>query len=132
MKNRNSRKHVAIIGGGIIGLGIGWQLAKAGYNVSIHERGEAGREASWAAAGMLSPLAEINFDERNLLQIGLTSYQIYPEWVRELESDSGMSVEFRTEGTLIIALHQISFVQNASMLLKSIREGFDHQAIINL
>ena len=104
--NANSKKRAVIIGGGIIGLGIGWQLAKAGCDVSIYDRNKAGRKASWAAAGMLSPLAEVNFDERNLLQIGLASYRTYPEWVEELELDSGMSVGFRTEGTLIIALDQ--------------------------
>ncbi len=104
MQSSADSKRVVIIGGGIIGLGIGWQLAKAGCHVSIYERDQAGRGASWAAAGMLSPLAEVNFDERALRQIGLTSSQMYPEWVRELEADSGMSVEFRTEGTLIIGL----------------------------
>ncbi|MBI1929053.1 FAD-dependent oxidoreductase, partial [Candidatus Poribacteria bacterium] len=107
MQGRSTNsKRVVIIGGGIIGLGIGWQLAKAGCHVSIYERDQAGRGASWAAAGMLSPLAEVNFDERNLRQIGLISSQMYPEWVRELEADSGMSVEFRTEGTLIIGLER--------------------------
>ncbi|MCZ6678679.1 MAG: glycine oxidase ThiO [Candidatus Poribacteria bacterium] len=100
----HSNQRIIIIGGGVIGLGIGWQLAKAGCTVSIYERDQAGRAASWAAAGMLSPLAEVNLNEGDLRQIGLTSSQMYPKWVQELESDSGMSVELRTEGTLIIAL----------------------------
>ena len=57
MKN----KKIVIIGGGVIGLGIGWQLAKAGVSaVTIYERGQAGRGASWAAGGMLGPIAEMN------------------------------------------------------------------------
>jgi glycine oxidase len=107
MQSRSANsKRVVIIGGGVIGLGIGWQLAKAGCEVLLYERDQAGRAASWAAAGMLSPLAEVNFDERDLRQIGLTSSRMYPEWVSELEADSGMSVGFRTEGTLIIALER--------------------------
>ncbi|MDE0017553.1 MAG: FAD-dependent oxidoreductase, partial [Candidatus Poribacteria bacterium] len=63
MKN----KKILIIGGGVIGLGIGWQLAKAGVSsVTIHERGQAGRGASWAAAGMLGPIAEAHIDELDL------------------------------------------------------------------
>ena len=50
-RNPHSNKRVSIVGGGIIGLGIGWQLAKAGCTVSIYERDQAGRAASWAAAG---------------------------------------------------------------------------------
>ncbi|MDE0689611.1 MAG: FAD-dependent oxidoreductase, partial [Candidatus Poribacteria bacterium] len=65
MKN----KKIVIIGGGVIGLGIGWQLAKAGAAVTIYDRGQAGRGASWAAAGMLGPIAEAHIDELDLLKL---------------------------------------------------------------
>jgi len=97
-------KKVIIIGGGIIGLGIGWQLAKNKVDVKIYDKGLAGRGASWAAAGMLSALAEVNMQEKDLLQLGLMSSELYPEWVEELETDSGISVGFQNEGTLIVAL----------------------------
>ena len=102
--NPHSNKRVIIIGGGVIGLGIGWCLAKAGCAVSIYERDQAGRSASWAAAGMLAPHAEVHFEERALLQLGVLSCRIYPEWVAELEADSQMSVGYRTEGTLIVGV----------------------------
>ena len=70
-RNPQSNKRVIIVGGGIIGLGIGWQLAKAGCAVSIYERDQAGRAASWAAAGMLAPHAEVHFEERALLRLGV-------------------------------------------------------------
>ena len=100
MKN----KKILIIGGGVIGLGIGWQLAKAGASVSIYERTEAGRAASWAAAGMLAPLAEAHIEEPELLKLGCESLARYPKWVRELEADAGMSIGYRVEGTLIVGL----------------------------
>ena len=100
----HSDKRVIIIGGGIIGLGIGWQLAKAGCTVSIYERNQAGRAASWAAAGMLAPHAEVHFEERALLKLGVQSCRMYPEWVAELEADSRMSVGYRAEGTLIVGV----------------------------
>ena len=100
MKN----KKILIIGGGVIGLGIGWQLAKAGVSVSIYERTEAGRAASWAAAGMLAPLAEAHTEEPELLKLGCQSLALYPQWVRELEADAGMSIGYRVEGTLIVGL----------------------------
>ena len=106
MQNRNphSNKRVIIVGGGIIGLGIGWQLAKAGCTVSIYERDQAGRAASWAAAGMLAPHAEVHFEERALLELGVQSCRMYPEWVAELEADSQTSVGYRAEGTLIVGV----------------------------
>jgi len=100
----HTSKRVIIIGAGVMGLGIGWQLAKAGCIVSIYERGEAGREASWAAGGMLAPLSEAHFEERALLQLGIQSCRLYPAWVEELEADSKMAVGYRREGTLIVAV----------------------------
>ena len=100
MKN----KKILIIGGGVIGLGIGWQLAKAGAAVTIHDRGQAGRGASWAAAGMLGPIAEAHSDELDLLQLSNQSLARYPEWVDELETETEMSIGYRAEGTLIIAI----------------------------
>ena len=100
MKKRN----VIIIGGGVIGLGIGWQLAKAGASVTIYERDKAGRAASWAAAGMLAPLAEAHSEEPELLKLGCQSLARYPQWVRELEADAQMPIGYRVEGTLIVGL----------------------------
>ncbi len=100
MKNQR----ILIIGGGVIGLGIGWQLAKAGAAVTIHERGQTGRGASWAAAGMLGPIAEAHSDELDLLKLSNQSLARYPEWVNELETESEMPIGYRAEGTLIIGI----------------------------
>ena len=95
-----------IVGGGVIGLSIGWQIAKAGCTVSIYERDQAGRAASWAAAGMLAPHAEVHFEERALLKLGVQSCRMYPAWVAELETDSQTDVGYRAEGTLIVGVDQ--------------------------
>lgn len=104
ISNTHSNKRAIIVGGGVIGLGIGWQLAKAGCTVSIYERDQAGRAASWAAAGMLAPHAEVHFEERELLSMGVQSCRMYPEWIAELETDSRMNVGYRAEGTLIVGV----------------------------
>ena len=65
---------------------------------------EAGRAASWAAAGMLAPLAEAHTEEPELLKLGSQSLALYPQWVQELEADAGMSIGYRVEGTLIVGL----------------------------
>ena len=114
MKN----KKILIIGGGVIGLGIGWQLAKAGASVTIYDRAEAGRAASWAAAGMLAPLAEAHTEEPELLKLGCQSLARYPQWVRELEADAEMFIGYRVEGTLIVGLepddtHQLRHLYTA-------------------
>ena len=47
---------VLVIGGGIVGSAIAWRLAKDGLAVTLLEKGAIGREASWAAGGMLTPV----------------------------------------------------------------------------
>lgn len=50
---------VGIIGGGAIGLACAWRLAQGGARVVLFERGQVGREASWAAGGMLAAQCEM-------------------------------------------------------------------------
>ncbi len=95
---------VTIIGGGVIGLSIGWQLARKGRTVEIFERGEAGKQASWVSAGMLAPVSEAGFEEPDLLRLNLLSIELYPRFTEELIQDSGIDPGFRTEGTLMIAV----------------------------
>ena len=116
-------KKIIIIGGGVIGLGIGWQLAKAGTDVTIYDRADAGRAASWAAAGMLAPLAEAHSEEPELLKLGCQSLERYSQWVTELEADAQMSVGYRVEGTLIVGLesddtHQLRHLYEAQRNLQ--------------
>lgn len=94
---------VVVIGAGIMGLGVAWQLTKAGRDVVILERDQPGAGASRAAAGMLAPTAELEFDEKELLNFGLASQQRWPSFVEELEADAGVSIEFETTGTLLVA-----------------------------
>ncbi len=97
------RPRVAIIGAGVIGLGIGWRLAQAGCAVDLFERDRAGRGASWAAAGMLAAGVETEPGERTLAALTAESLRRWPGFAAELEAASGMEVELRTEGTLAVA-----------------------------
>ena len=94
-----------IIGAGVVGLGIGWKLAQCGERVTILERGQAGHEASWAAAGMLAPANEAHFQQAANLVLARESMRLYPDFVAELEACSGTKVDYRTEGTLALALN---------------------------
>jgi glycine oxidase len=94
---------VAIIGAGICGLGIGWRLAAAGAEVEVFDRGEAGRGATWAAAGMLAAGVEAEPGEEALLALNLWSQGLWPDFARDLEAVSGIEVGYRDEGTLVAA-----------------------------
>jgi glycine oxidase len=97
---------VAIIGGGAIGLAIGWRLAQRGVPVTIYERGEAGHGASWAAAGMLAAGVETEPGEGDLAALNRRSLALWPEFAAAVEQASGLSVDLRREGTLMIALNR--------------------------
>jgi glycine oxidase len=90
---------VIIIGGGIIGLTLALELRKNGASVLIVERGEPGREASYAAGGMLAdciletPVA--------LQELAHASARIYPEFVHELQLECGINVDLRDQGTIL-------------------------------
>ena len=93
-----------IIGAGVIGLGIAWRLAQAGCSVTLYDRAEAGRGASWAAAGMLAAAVETEPGEEELLVLTLASQRMWPSFARELEAVSDISVGYRDEGTIVVAL----------------------------
>ncbi len=95
---------IAIIGGGVIGLSIGWQLLRHGKQVEIFESKEAGKSASWVSAGMLAPVSEAGFEEMDLLNLNLESIKQFPKFADELKEDSGIDIDFRTEGTMMIAV----------------------------
>ena len=100
----SSRPKTVIIGAGVMGLGIAWRLAQAGCPVTVYDRAEAGRGASWAAAGMLAAAVETEPGEEALLALTLESQRMWPDFARELEAASGVSVGYRDEGTIVVAL----------------------------
>jgi glycine oxidase len=87
-----------------MGLGIAWRLAQAGCAVTVYERAEAGHGASWAAAGMLAAAVETEPGEEKLLALTLKSQRMWPAFARELEAATGISLGYRDEGTIVVAL----------------------------
>jgi glycine oxidase len=90
-----------VIGGGIIGLSLAIALRKRGVTVLLVERGEPGREASHAAAGML---VDCGAETPAALQpLATASARMYPEFVHELQDESGMQVDLCDQGTLVFS-----------------------------
>ena len=89
-----------VVGAGIIGLSLAIELNKQGLRVLVVEKGEPGREASWAAGGMLAdfPLET----PPGLRELATASARMYPEFVRELEDESGLKIDLRSVGTLVL------------------------------
>jgi glycine oxidase len=88
-----------IAGGGLIGGAIALELSQAGLRVGLFERGEPGREASWASAGILSPAPE-SPGMISMVPLGKASMALYPGFVANVEEISGQEVGFRSQGTM--------------------------------
>lgn len=101
-----------IVGGGIIGLATAREAALRGLSVTVVDRGRPGREATWAAAGMLSPIAEAEVDGP-FLEFGLASLRRYSAWVDAIEDESEHSVEYREAGKLRLAFTEADRVELA-------------------
>jgi glycine oxidase len=92
---------VAIIGGGIIGVSIAFELAADNLRVVVLDRHEPGREASWAAAGMLSPAPDSPRD-LPLVPFACRSLELYPPFIAAIEEDSGKRTGYAREGAIEI------------------------------
>ena len=123
---RIGKPKVAIIGGGVIGLSIAWRLAARGATVDVFDRDAAGAGASRAAAGMLAACCEAEPGEEALVALGRESQARWPAFAAELQDATGIDVELRTEGTLIVAStaddqarlhHQLVFQQKLGLPL---------------
>jgi glycine oxidase len=97
---------VAVVGGGVIGLAVAWRARQRGLSVAVFERDAIGAEcASGVAAGMLAPVAEVEFGEagRRVLELGLRSARMWAGFAAELEEAAGVEVGLRRTGTLVLA-----------------------------
>ena len=90
-----------IVGGGLIGMLSARELKKQGMEVLLLEKGELGKEASWAGGGILSPLHPWRYSEKvnELANIG---HKIYPKIAEELHQESGIDPEYIRNGLLVL------------------------------
>lgn len=92
---------VVIVGAGIVGCAIAYRLSKEKLSVAVVERGEVGREASWAAGGILTPVHLAEYPGP-LAELCAASMRLYPGLVEELRPQSAADPEFRTTGLLLL------------------------------
>ncbi len=90
---------VVVIGGGIIGLAIARELAGDGRAVIVLERGRVGREASWAAGGILSPVHPWTYPPA-LAHLASASLARWPALCAALLEETGVDSGYR-EGGLV-------------------------------
>jgi len=97
---RSDGKRVAVIGGGLIGCLTALYLQRLGASPVILEKGNTGRESSWAGAGILCPIQPWLYPD-SFTRLIDASLALYPEMNEMLMEMSGISMQWRTTGLLI-------------------------------
>ena len=97
MSQLGTSADVAIIGGGIIGCALAYDLARQGVPVTVYERRELGREASWASAGIISPPGPRNGTRAEL---ALLAFRRYPTLIAEAQETTGINVGYVPSGQI--------------------------------
>jgi glycine oxidase len=103
LRSSSSSFDVAVVGGGVIGLAVGWRAAQRGLSVIVLERAEPGAGASHVAAGMIAPISEASPKEQSLLRLSLASASAYPGFVDDLREASAVDPGYLGCGTLAAA-----------------------------
>lgn len=100
MSATTSRPDVAVLGGGLSGRLVAWQLIRAGARVALYERGDAdgSSAAGWVAAAMLAPLAEAAVAEPSIVEMGAVGLERWPGLIDGLPEH----VFFQRNGTLVV------------------------------
>lgn len=88
-----------IIGGGIVGLSIAYELSRGGAKVRVIDRGAPGAESSWAGAGILPP-ASLHEDVPAKSRLTALSNQVHDRWHAELLAETGIDNGLRRTGGL--------------------------------
>jgi glycine oxidase len=93
---------VAVVGAGIIGLSIAWELARSGAETVVLDPAPAAG-ATRAAAGMLGAVTEFHQQEQDLLPMSLAAAARWPGWAADLRAATGNDPGHRAAGTLVVA-----------------------------
>jgi glycine oxidase len=99
-RHTNLQADVAVIGGGVIGLGIAHEARRLGRSVALIDPAPASG-ATFAAAGMLAPVSELHYQEEDLLELMLESSRLWPSFAAGLPQ-GGEAAGYRTTPTLAV------------------------------
>jgi glycine oxidase len=93
---------VVVVGAGVVGCTVAYQLAKEGARVTILEPRAPGQGATRASAGILAPDIE-GHGSSPLRLLGRRSIAMWDDFIAELRSDSNHDIVYQRNGTFELA-----------------------------
>jgi glycine oxidase len=116
-----------IIGGGVIGLSLAYELAAKSRRVCVIDRDRPGRAASWAGAGMLPPASPVSTDP--VEQLGQLSNELHPIWAKQLLEETGIDTGYRQSGAIYLARSETAAADLRARAERSNRLGITFDAL---
>ncbi len=98
----HGHQDIILVGGGVVGLSIAWELAKRDLSVTVLEQSDLGRAASWAGAGILPPPPGPGA-EHPLDELARRSSVLHREWAEQLRELTGIDTGYQNCGGLYLA-----------------------------
>jgi glycine oxidase len=124
-----SRNHadVIIIGGGIIGCNIAYDLAKRNVKSLVIDKASAvGTEASWAGAGILTSHASTHEPYPTLCRASLA---LYPTLAEELRAETQIDIELIQSGTLSVFFNPAEAAGLIGLADRRVKRGFSTEVL---
>lgn len=104
---------VLVVGGGVVGLSIAYELSRRGSRVQVVDQGPLGREASWAGAGMLPP-GRLRHASHPEAQLRGLACELWPDWVAAIREDSRQDSGYWRCGAIEVIRRDAETAETAS------------------
>lgn len=117
--------NVIVVGAGVVGCAVGYELAARGARVRILDMRDVGQGASRASAGVLCP--HIEGHAAALLQLGTRSLQLYDQFIARVRADTREPIEYRRTGTLEVALTDEEAAKLEAEAARHQAAGLEHE-----
>lgn len=99
----SKKSDVVVVGAGAVGLSIAWELSRAGMSVTVVDAFGIGKKTSWAGAGILPPVPDLDHCEEPLDFLGFHSRNLHRVWASDLLETTGIDTGYRDCGGLYLA-----------------------------
>ncbi|MEK3885459.1 glycine oxidase ThiO [Paenibacillus sp. PL2-23] len=99
-------ENIIIMGGGVIGLSVAFELQRRGCSTTVLEIARCGGQASGAAAGMLAPYSENVEGPDPFFQLCLDSLRLYLSWIKGIREQSAIPFQYSESGSLYLTYHE--------------------------
>ena len=115
---------IVVIGAGLIGLGIAFELRRRGADVRVIDAREPAAAASWAGAGMLAPYTE-DIAHPDFERFCAASLARYPAFARDLHASGGVDARLRLDGIVEAAFDDMGAARLRAQVATRVARGID-------